>query len=299
AARPGIEAEKGPAGRADTITRDTASLPQWLDNLCGHNKDVDIINHPTAANTKSCATVQETLTISNTDSSTTTWSKTTDTRRLEKNKRSQDLLTGGLGNFQMTRWKGATYTGFVAARQSSMTPTDVEKYAERGWQQIKDGNNWHGIIMVSALFVPEVDVFIGSQPHGHGGTSIRDVNEAIYKRLKNKSRSWAQLVTGVRKFTSANSEHLHSYHASDLVVMAAAAAKYSKGRSLGKFPRGTRIATWRYDTKDSSSGLHPPCSSGSPRLQGRSIFSGEPKALTLCTDALDMLGVQYPKSSTM
>ncbi|KAL8649528.1 MAG: hypothetical protein Q9210_004347, partial [Variospora velana] len=105
-------------------------------------------------------------------SSSTSSALPTNACQARNNKRGEqnDLTKRNPAQLHMGQWNETrtTFYTFVPLRQETMCEDDIIAYARAGFNQIRDRHNWNGIIMVSALFVPNIGVLVGSKPRGFG-----------------------------------------------------------------------------------------------------------------------------------
>ena len=184
----------------------------------------------------------------------------------------------------MKRWKGTTYTAFDPAKQPRMDECEVKRYAQRGYAQIENLQpSFNGIVLVSALFIPNLGVFVGSKPREARGNED-EVAGALYDKAKEEFPPWLLFLEGRREPTGPSPSLTDYYHAEDQVLIDGGAAYYAtlskedrdrfddyaartmdldERRSFNLFPPGTYIATWgRYNGLDGKAGVRPPCKEG-------------------------------------
>ncbi|KAB8250648.1 hypothetical protein F9C07_11412 [Aspergillus flavus] len=171
-----------------------------------------------------------------------------------------------------SRWKGETFYYFIEAKDKNaknFNANEIKSLAKKGYELIKDKFNFNGNVIVSALFIPEVGVAVGSKPRGTG--VVEEILEKSHKTSgKNVfvgtwfERYWA-FIDG-RDLTHAcdSVQQEDLYHAEDLVIIKGADEYLKKMRSDNwrdkKFPRGTHMVSYgKYNSEDKSAGPKEPC----------------------------------------
>ncbi|PIG88712.1 hypothetical protein AARAC_000562 [Aspergillus arachidicola] len=177
-----------------------------------------------------------------------------------------------LSLFFGSRWQKETFYRFIPAKDmgsKNLKPNEVKDLAKKGYELIKDKFNFNGNVIVSALFIPDVGVAVGSKPRGTGV-----VKEMLDKSHKISSKNefvgtWFEKywdIVQARDLThecnSVREEDL--YHAEDLVIIKGADEYLKKLRidAWGKknFPRGTHMVSYgKYNSEDKSVGPKEPC----------------------------------------
>lgn len=206
------------------------------------------------------------------------------------------LLRRDLSNLSMQRWKGTTYQGFVEVKVKTMEHCDLVEYAKEGYRQIKDKSNFNGIVVVSALFVPDIGVFVASKPRAARPWEEKEVADALLGKASEKFPAWEVAVEGREPHDWTKPEPpkpISLLHAEDKALIDGG-AKYCEVMRVAdaakpkiRFPKGTKIATWgTYNGQDSRPDtFKPPCGDNVS-----SQFSPN------CKDVLDKLKVEYDAS---
>ena len=225
-------------------------------------------------------------------------SSSTDVCKLEKAKRGDDLNVRTVNQLHMSRWKGNTYTAFDPVRQPIMNPCVVRRYAERGYVQINNLQpSFRGVVLVSALFIPNLGVFVGSKPRGANGNEA-EVTRALYDKASQEFPPWPIFTEGRREPTASTPSASDYYHAEDQVLIDGGAAYYAtlsdedrdrfdqyalgtmsaeERNTFNPFPPGTYIVTWgRYRRNDpltnGQAGVRPPCEGDSLSLPCQTLL---------------------------
>ncbi|KAE8132870.1 hypothetical protein BDV38DRAFT_287345 [Aspergillus pseudotamarii] len=124
-------------------------------------------------------------------------------------------------------WKERTFYRFIAAKDmgsKELAPDEIKNLAEKGYEKIKDRFYFNGNVIVSALFIPDVGVAVGSKPRGRG--IVDEILDKSHK-VSNKNKpvkDWFQ-----RYWNQVNSRKISNpcgpvskedlYHAEDLVII--------------------------------------------------------------------------------
>lgn len=241
-------------------------------------------NHPTKAGEQSSK--KDPTRGSKTRSSSTRSPSPTRGCKKRSTKKGGGLIARDPSQLRMDRWVGSTYYGFVEVKVKTMENCQVEEYAKRGYDLIKDKHDWNGVVMVSALFVPDIGVFVGSKPRGVTTQDKRNVVEALKKKIKDKFPRWDVAAEG-REHSDPQAGEIDKFHSEDKALIDGGAKFYEimkvKSNKVN-FPKGTHIATWGTYTADDSrpNSLKPPCG-GSTQTQ-----ISKP-----CMEVLDRLKVTY------
>ncbi|KAL8747664.1 MAG: hypothetical protein Q9184_007571 [Pyrenodesmia sp. 2 TL-2023] len=186
-----------------------------------------------------------------------------------RTKRSADLVERNPTQLRMRNWMGTTFHGSVSAKQPRMCEADVRAYAEQGYNQIRHLNGWNGVVMVSALFVPDIGVFVASKPRGINDVNAKEVVAKFQQEARQKFPAWEVATTGREILDPEASGELIEYlHSEDLALIDGGdgycrARKVQDRTRIAAFPDGTYMVTWgRYDSEDGPAGVRPPCSGG-------------------------------------
>ncbi|KAI4176196.1 MAG: hypothetical protein LQ346_007938 [Caloplaca aetnensis] len=225
-------------------------------------------------------TTLDTSTRSRTSLSSTSSAVPTDACDARRTKRSVDLVGRNPNNLRMSNWSGTTFHGSVTVRQARMCEADVRAYAERGYNQIRNLNGWNGVVMVSALFVPDVGVFVASKPRGINAVNDQEVVAEFQRRVSREFPAWDVATTGREIQDPTESVKLIEYlHSEDLALLdggnAYCRARNVRDRSkIAAFPARTHMVTWgRYDSDDGAAGVRPPCSGGKLSVPCSAVLS--------------------------
>ena len=164
---------------------------------------------------------------------------------------------------------GRTYYGWVSHDVATMGEEQIAEYAKAGYDKIQV--NFDGVVLVTALFIPNLGLSIASKPRS------KDAANAISTLGTAQCEAWFDQVKD-RSTTEATTQEnqveklLHSEdHA---VVKGGVKLAEKKGwkssnpnrwnmKSGKKFDTGTHAVTWgRYTTADTKAGLKPACGDG-------------------------------------
>ncbi len=214
-------------------------------------------------------TTLDTSTRSRTSLSSTSSTAPTDACESRRGKRSADLVERSPNKLRMGNWLGTTFYGSVTVRQARMCEADVRVYAERGYNQTRNLNGWNGVVMVSALFVPDVGVFVASKPRGINEVNDKEVVAKFQARVSRDFPAWDVASTGREiQDPTASGKLIEYLHSEDLALLEGGnaycqAMKVRDRAKIAAFPAGTHMVTWgRYDSRDGPAGVRPPCSGG-------------------------------------
>lgn len=154
-----------------------------------------------------------------------------------------------------------------------MDPSEIKALAEKGYNAIKDRYNFNGNVIVSALFIPNLSVAVGSKPRGIGvAGELLDTSHRISNKAAHVSE-WFQRYWGlienrecVSNYESESNEDL--LHAEDVTIIKGA-DKYLLQWSMKdwgdrlKFPKGSHMVSYgKYSSQGgtaSTVGPKEPC----------------------------------------
>ncbi|OGM48938.1 hypothetical protein ABOM_003213 [Aspergillus bombycis] len=158
-----------------------------------------------------------------------------------------------------------------ASKRTKFHPNEIKGLAKKGYELIQDKFNFNGNVIVTALFIPDVGLAVGSKPRGTGMADELFMRSHKVSGKYDSVGSWFEryweLVDG-RDITDSCSDVLPEdlLHAEDLVIIKGADEylKKEKIRDWGekRFPKGTHMVSYgRYNSKPGSNSVGPkePC----------------------------------------
>ncbi|KAF7586409.1 hypothetical protein BBP40_008932 [Aspergillus hancockii] len=171
-------------------------------------------------------------------------------------------------------WKGETFYRFIAAKDMDLKnrahfdPNEIKALAQKGYELIKDKFRLNGNVIVSALFIPDVGVAVGSKPRGTGiEDELLDKTHKVSGKYKHVSnwfdRYWNLVEPRQNLGVCDHNTKEDVLYAEDLVIIKGA-EEYLKKQKVDywnqkKFPLGTHIVSYgKYNSKPGSSSVVGP-----------------------------------------
>ncbi|KJK62625.1 hypothetical protein P875_00095142 [Aspergillus parasiticus SU-1] len=194
-----------------------------------------------------------------------------------------------------TRWKGETFYHFIEAKDRNakdLNANEIKSLAKKGYELIKDKFNFNGNVIVSALFIPNLGIAVGSKPRGNGiADELLGKSHIVGRRFDHVEvwfKKYWTIVYNREIIDDKCRKTEDNLHAEDLVVIKAAdeylkQQKKSEWGTRLNFPQGTHVVSYgKYDSSDKSVGPKDPCG-----------WTKETKSTVPCKNVLHELGIDW------